>query len=67
MDEEIKCPECGHVFYPDLEPVSFNAEDAAQALLRRYLPGASAGDAEKLKTAIETCLVDELGVSKGVL
>ena len=66
-DTEVECPECGHVFYPDLEPVTFDVEEATQALLRNYLNGGSAGDAEKLKTAIENCLVNKLGVSQGVI
>lgn len=47
--------------------VVFDVEEATQALLRNYLNGGSVGDAEKLKTAIENCLVNELGVSKGVI
>lgn len=68
MDEiEVECPECGHIFCPDIVPGVFSVGDAVDGLLDNYLNGGSAGDAEKLKTAIENCLVNELGVSKGVI
>lgn len=49
-----KCPECGEVF------------DAG--LVTNYIPGTpSKGHVRIMKEAITKCLVDELGVSVGVI
>lgn len=54
-----KCPECGEVF---------DADEAAAGLVKNYIPGTpSEGHVRIMKEAITKCLVDELGVSVGVI
>lgn len=67
-EEEIECPECGHVFYPDYGPVPMDSEDAAERLLKNYTGHkASAGDVMRLKERINEILVKEFNVSIGKL
>lgn len=59
-----KCPECGEVFDAD----SIDADDAAAGLVKNYIPSTpSEGHVRIMKEAITKCLVDELGVSIGVI
>lgn len=71
VEEEVKCPECGHSFYTDLEaevdeePVDIDT--AAERLLIYYTGHQpNAGDVDTLKNKIKDALVS-LGVSEGVI
>lgn len=71
VEEEVKCPKCGHRFYTDLEvevddePVDIDT--AAERLLKYYTGHEpNAGDVETLKTKIKDALVS-LGVSEGTI
>ena len=58
-----KCPECGEVFDAD----SIDVDEAA-GLVTNYIPGTpSEGHVRVMKEAITKCLVEELGVSVGVI
>ena len=59
-----KCPECGEVFDAD----SIDVDEAAAGLVTNYIPGTpSEGHVRIMKEAITKCLVEELGVSVGVI
>lgn len=63
-DEEIECPACGHVFYPDCTAAPLDAEDAAERLLENYTGHKpSAGDVDRLKGRISEILVSEFDIS----
>lgn len=53
------------VYAEDESPIN-DVEDAADALLKCYVPGASLGDNMQLTEKIKAALV-ELGVSEGVI
>lgn len=67
-DEEIECPVCGHVFYPDCDTAPLDAEGAAERLLENYTRHKpSAGEVGRLKERISEILASEFGISAGVL